>query len=205
MPPRSTSPTAPHSNGRHSPTHTTTKPDRITDFLARKHAELQTLLARFPIIPRFIAIGIAYCAVFVICMASLIVLFVGSFVLTGHDRVVARLRWLFELVRTRRDEGLAGRGLSLVWWLIRLAGDLVAAMVAATGAARTASTGPEHSAGTKTQHQQQQQQQNRSSSASSADREYRRRSTYASGTSHESTTETNGRRERPQSAYASYR
>ncbi|KAI8054545.1 hypothetical protein BDF22DRAFT_416760 [Syncephalis plumigaleata] len=202
-PPRTASPAAPPSSGQHSSTNTTTKPDRITEFLTRKHAELQTLLARYPIIPRLVAIGIAYCAVCIICIASLIVLFVGSFVLTGHDRVVARLRWLYELAQARRDEGLAGRGLSLVWWLIRLAADLVTAMVAATGATGTTPSGPEHdAAGAKTQ----QQQQNRPSSGYSADREYRRRSTYGSSTStfQESTAGTSNRRGRPQSAYASY-
>ncbi|KAI9599161.1 hypothetical protein BDF19DRAFT_410542 [Syncephalis fuscata] len=198
-----------------SNTSTATKPDGITDFLARKHAELQTLLARFPIIPRLIAICVAYCAVVAICIASLIVLFVGSFVLTGHDRVVARLRWLFELARARRDDGLAGRGLALVWWLIRLAGDLVTAVATAAsgGGNNTAPTGSnQHSHSFESKYGQ-----NTRSTNNNTSRDHRRRSTYSSGGSTPSTATSpspssapqdhtaNSRRERARSTSANYK
>ncbi|RKP08897.1 hypothetical protein THASP1DRAFT_29307 [Thamnocephalis sphaerospora] len=198
----SSSPEGAHSSARRTtsanaePKPATAHPDIITDFLARKQAVLQTLLARFPVLPRLIAVCAAYCAVACLCIVSLIVLFVGSFVLTGHDRVVARLRWLFELVRTGRGQGLAGRGLAAVWWLWRLAGGLVAAAAtAATGAAAPNGTHPSQGAGARPNagrdgqrrasspppHYHQRQQQQQQQQQQHARRERSR--TYASGSS----------------------
>jgi hypothetical protein len=132
--------------------HRTAHADIISEFLARKQAVMQDIVARFPVLPRMLAICAAYCVVACLCATSLIFLFVGSFILTGHDHVMARLRWLVQVVRAARGNGIAGRGLALLDWLIRMAGGLL------TAAANVAASAAGEMPGASTNYTQQQQQ-----------------------------------------------